>query len=79
MFELHNTTWNATQKRLAFDADIVAGEPLVISLVVPKGWKIKKVTAPGVKEKNQQQDNLVRLQLDGGEKTLQNVPVLISF
>ncbi len=79
MFELHEVTWKGAENTLSFAADIVGGDPLVVTLAAPDEFIVAKVIAPDVQATHRQDGRAIRLRLDAGGRGARGVPVKVIF
>jgi hypothetical protein len=76
---LHDIAWDEARQTLSFAADVVSGEPLVVTLAVPAGLELGSVVAEGATATHRQNENTVLLRLDAGEKGARAAPITITF
>jgi hypothetical protein len=77
MMELKSINWDDSDHILSFEADIIEDETMVVYLVMPADFKIKKTEASGAKTTIINENGIITLRIKGKKK--ENITSLITL
>lgn len=77
MMELNGINWDNSDNILSFEADIIEDETMVVYLVIPSDFKLKKAVASGAQTTISDENGIITLRIKGKRK--ENITSVITL